>query len=233
MNQVHTHAATKPDAVAFRYLGAATTWRETADHMDAFAAALQRRGVGFGDRVPINIRLTPPVIAYIVDDADADVLIVEQPLAPLVGAVAQVTDRIRRVIVIGDDAGEGQESYADLVAEPVGAADFPNIPEDTTALIMYTSGTTDRPKGAMLDHGNLFAQALTLVRVNRTFDESDVAFMTAPCSTSPGSVRSRRTSSWASRPSSTRSARSTQPSCWTRGSGRRRPSSSTCRSSGR
>ncbi|WP_460772817.1 fatty-acid--CoA ligase FadD5 [Microbacterium sp. GXF7504] len=204
MNQVATHAEMKPDATAFKFLGQVTTWRETAEHMDAFAAALQRRGVGFGDRVllltlnrpevveavfginrlgamavPINVRLTPPEIAYIVDDADADVLVVEQALAPLVGAVAQITDRIRRVIVIGE-AAEGQESYADLIAEPVGAADFPDVPEDTTCLIMYTSGTTGRPKGAMLDHGNLFAQALTLVRVNQTFDESDISFMTAP-----------------------------------------------------
>lgn len=46
--------------------------------------------------VPINIRLTPPEIAYIVDDADAYVLIVEEPLAPLVAAVAQITQRIKR-----------------------------------------------------------------------------------------------------------------------------------------
>lgn len=181
MNQVATHAEMKPDAPAFRFLGETTTWKQTSDRMEAFAAALARRGVGFGDRVllltlnrpevvisvfginrlgaiavPINVRLTPPEIAYIVDDADADILIVEAPLAPLVGAVAQATDRIRRVIVIGD-AGEGQESWADLVAEDPGDFQAPDVPEDTTCLIMYTSGTTGRPKGAMLDHGNLFA----------------------------------------------------------------------------
>jgi len=204
MNQVATHAEMKPDATAFKFLGEVTTWRQTRDRMDAFAAALQRRGVKAGDRVllltlnrtevvlavfginrigaiavPINIRLSPPEIAYIVDDADADVLIVEQPLAPLVGAVAQVTDRITRVIVIGE-AGEGQESFADLIAEDAGDFEAPDVPEDTTCLIMYTSGTTGRPKGAMLDHVNLFAQSLTLLRVNQTFDEDDIAFMTAP-----------------------------------------------------
>lgn len=204
MNQVLTHAEMKPDAAAFRFLGQSVTWKQTAGAMDAFGAALQRRGVEFGDRVlmltlnrpevvqavfginrigaiavPINIRLTPVEIAYIVDDADADVLIVEQALAPLVGAVATITDRIRQVIVIGE-AGEGQESFTDLIAEPLDHAEFPDVPEDTTCLIMYTSGTTGRPKGAMLDHVNLFAQALTLVRANNTFDESDIAFMTAP-----------------------------------------------------
>ncbi|GAA5209563.1 long-chain-fatty-acid--CoA ligase [Microbacterium kyungheense] len=209
MNQVATHAEMKPDAAAFRFLGETTSWRQAAERMDAFAAALARRGVGFGDRVllltlnrpevvlsvfginrlgaiavPINIRLTPPEIAYIVDDADADVLIVEAPLAPLVGAVAQITDRIKKVIVIGDaptgSATDGAESWADLVAEDPAGFEAPDVPEDTTCLIMYTSGTTGRPKGAMLDHVNLFAQSLTLLRVNQVFGEDDISFMTAP-----------------------------------------------------
>ncbi|GAA5031665.1 AMP-binding protein [Microbacterium fluvii] len=204
MNQVTTHAEMKPDATAFKFQGVVTTWRQAADHMDAFAASLQRRGVGFGDRVllltlnhpgvveavfginrlgaiavPINMRLTPPEIAYIVDDADADIILVDAQLAPLVGAVGQLTDRLTRVIVFGA-AGEGQESFTDLLAEPVGDFEAPDVPEDTTCLIMYTSGTTGRPKGAMLDHINLFSQAITCIRVNEVFTENDISFMTAP-----------------------------------------------------
>ncbi|MFC8680398.1 long-chain-fatty-acid--CoA ligase [Microbacterium ureisolvens] len=207
MNQVATHAVMKPDAAAFRFLGATTTWAQTRDGMDAFAAALARRGVAAGDRVllltlnrpevvisvfginrigaiavPINVRLTPPEIAYIVDDADAEVLIVEAPLAPLVGAVAQLTDRVKRVIVIADTAAlaDGHEAWTDLIAEDPAGFDAPDVPEDTTALIMYTSGTTGRPKGAMLDHINLYAQSITCIRANNVVDESDISFMTAP-----------------------------------------------------
>lgn len=51
MNQVATHSEMKPDATALKFLGEVTTWRQAAERMDSFAAALARRGVGFGDRV--------------------------------------------------------------------------------------------------------------------------------------------------------------------------------------
>ncbi|WP_127792455.1 long-chain-fatty-acid--CoA ligase [Agromyces sp. LHK192] len=204
MSQVATHAQNRPDALAFRYLGRDTSWAQVQERVTHLAAALRRRGVAEGDRVllltlnspevvesvfaintlgaiavPINVRLTPPEIAYIVDDADASVIIVDAPLAPLVGVVAQLTPRIERVLVLGP-AGEGQESVPDLIAEDLDGFEAPDVPEDTTALIMYTSGTTGRPKGAMLDHLNLNAQALTCLRANAVVDESDISFMTAP-----------------------------------------------------
>ena len=50
-NQVATHAAMRPDAVALRFQGATTTWSELHLRSESFADALARRGVGFGDRV--------------------------------------------------------------------------------------------------------------------------------------------------------------------------------------
>ncbi|MEZ4381380.1 MAG: long-chain-fatty-acid--CoA ligase [Nannocystaceae bacterium] len=204
MNQIAGHAAMRPEAPAFRYRGATTTWGQAHARVTAFAAALQRRGVGFGDRVlmlvlnrtevveavmaintlgaiavPINVRLAPPEMAYIIDDADGDVLLVDAPLAPLVGVIAQQTARIKRVIVLGG-ASAGAEAYDALVAEPVGDFAAPDVPESTPALIMYTSGTTGHPKGAMLDHVNMAAQALTCIRAMEIFKEDDVGFMTAP-----------------------------------------------------
>ncbi|MDY7103847.1 MAG: long-chain-fatty-acid--CoA ligase [Actinomycetota bacterium] len=203
MNQIAGHAAMRPDATALRYLGADTTWADLHAHTTSGAAALARRGVGFGDRVllltlnspavietvmaintlgamavPINIRLAPGEIAYIAEDADADVLIVDEPLAPMVAAVAQETSRIKQVIALG--SAQGAESWADLIAEDPAGFEAPDVPEVTPALIMYTSGTTGRPKGAMLDHVNLFSQSVTCIRAMEQTDESDVAFLTAP-----------------------------------------------------
>ena len=204
MNQVAGHAAMRPTATALRYRGVDTTWSDLHARTTAGAAALARRGVQFGDRVllltlnspevieavlavntlgaiavPINIRLAPPEIGYIVDDADADVLIVDQLLAPLVPAIADVTSRLQRVIVLGE-AGPGHEAWADLLTEDLGGFVAPDVPESTCSLIMYTSGTTGMPKGAMLDHVNLFGQSVTVIRCNGTNDESDIAFLTAP-----------------------------------------------------
>ena len=53
INQVAIHADMRPDAVAFRFNGADTTWKQLHDRSEALADALARRGVGFGDRVLI------------------------------------------------------------------------------------------------------------------------------------------------------------------------------------
>ena len=205
MNHVAVHARMRPDATAFKYLGAVTTWSEFHDRVQSLAAALQRRGVGFGDRVmlltlnstevleavfavntlgamavPINIRLTPPEIAFIIDDADADAIIADALLAPLIGATQQITSRLKRIIILGDASPDSDhESSNDLIAEPLDGFEAPDVAESTPALIMYTSGTTGRPKGAMLDHLNLFSQATSMVRINGDHPD-DVAFVTAP-----------------------------------------------------
>ena len=204
MNQAARHARMQPDATAFRYRGVDTTWSAFHQRVTALAAALQRRGVRFGDRVllltlnspevveavlaintlgamavPINFRLAPGEVAYVVDDADGDLVVADAPLVPLVEAARQVTDRVRQVVVLGYDP-HGHEASEDLIAEEPAGFEAPDVPEDTPALIMYTSGTTGRPKGAMLDHGNLFAQSVTSIRAMGTVDESDVGFLTAP-----------------------------------------------------
>jgi fatty-acyl-CoA synthase len=170
-NHVRRHAQMTPDAEALRFVGQATTWADLDRRTHAFAAALRRRGVQFGDRVlmvmlnrteyveavlganligaiavPVNIRMSPTEIAFLITDSGAKAIVTETMLAPLASGAAQAAGGVDLTIVVGDMAGDGSERYADLVAED--ASDLPeiDIPEDTTAMIMYTSGTTGRPR---------------------------------------------------------------------------------------
>jgi fatty-acyl-CoA synthase len=186
-NQLARHALMQPDATALRFLGHTTTSGELDRRVTALAGALSRRGVGFGDRVmvlmlnrtefiesflaanrlgaiavPVNFRMTPPEIAFLVSDCQAQIVITEAVLAKVATAVREIDPTLKTVIVAGGSTDDEVIGYDDLIAE-VGAAgpDPIDIPNDSPALIMYTSGTTGRPKGAVLTHTNLSGQAMT------------------------------------------------------------------------
>ena len=206
---VATHAEMNPDGEALRYLGQTTTWQQLHDRSGRFADALARRGVGKGDRVmlitlnnpefieavlginrigaiavPVNFRLTPGELAYLVSDCTPKVVVTDAMLAPLVGAIRAQGEEPGEHIVIGGEQGAqadpAQTAYADAIAEEGAPHEPVDVPEDSTALIMYTSGTTGRPKGAMLSYENLTAQSLTCIRVFRLFDEKGRALCAAP-----------------------------------------------------
>ncbi|MBF6213585.1 long-chain-fatty-acid--CoA ligase [Nocardia puris] len=203
-NQIATHALMRPDAVALRFRGADTTWRQLHERSQRFADALARRGVGFGDRVlilalnhpeyleavfginalgaiavPVNFRLTPPEIAYIAADSGATTLVTDAPLQPLAAAVRAQSPALATCVVIGGQSAEDVVAYEDALAED-GAPHTPlDIPEDTPALIMYTSGTTGSPKGAVLSYANMNAQALTCIRAMDIGPDS-IGFCTSP-----------------------------------------------------
>lgn len=204
MNQIAIHATTCPEAPALRFLGKTTSWGELHWRVQRLADALARRGVGDGDRVmilmlnnteyiesvfaintlgaiavPVNFRLTPPEIAYQVSDSGATAIITDVVLAPLVGAVAGLTDALATRIVVGLPTGDGVLGYEDLVAEEGTPHEPRDIAEDSAALIMYTSGTTGNPKGAVLTHLNMHSQALTCIRAMH-YRTDDVAFCASP-----------------------------------------------------
>ncbi|MFD4369051.1 fatty-acid--CoA ligase FadD5 [Rhodococcus sp. NPDC058521] len=206
-NQVATHALMKPDHTALRFDGESLSWKELAQRTDAIADALGRRGIGFGDRVlivmlnrpeyletvlainalgaiavPVNFRMTPPEVAYLVEDSGARAVVTDAVLAPLVSKVRESVASLETTVVVGGetDSAANLHAYEDLLAEEGEEAPRPDVPDDTPALIMYTSGTTGRPKGAVLSHANLQAQSLTCIRALRLQSGDEIGFCASP-----------------------------------------------------
>jgi fatty-acyl-CoA synthase len=188
VDHVARHAYARPEGVAIRFDGSSITWRALHDRVGRLAAAFAERGVARGDRVailmtnrpefveatlaanaagaiavPVNFRLAGEEVAYVLRDSGAKLLVTEEALRGAVDAPVLVT------------GPEYEEAIAG--AEPAAAAE---IDERDVALIMYTSGTTGMPKGAMLTHLNLLMQAITAIRTSRLFDEDSVALINVP-----------------------------------------------------
>ncbi|QNP69153.1 long-chain fatty acid--CoA ligase [Streptomyces roseirectus] len=160
------------------------------------AHALRARGVRRGDRVaylgpnhpsylealfaagtlgavfvPLNTRLAGPEIAYQLADSGAKALIYARVHAGLVAGLPADTD-VRTYLEVG---AEYEQALQQAPSEPV---DEPVTPDDT-CVIMYTSGTTGRPKGAMLTHGNLTWNAVNVL-VDTDLIADERALVSAP-----------------------------------------------------
>lgn len=163
-------ALASPDAVAWIYDETSTTYREAEERTTALAGALSEAGVTPGDRVAyvgfnhpslletlfataragaitvlVNPRLAPRELDYIVADCQPAMVIVGPELVEW--AVGWDDTDAPAVVAVGED----YESF--LAAGP--AIEAVPTTLDDVCLIMYTSGTTGQPKGAMLTHGNL------------------------------------------------------------------------------
>lgn len=148
------------------------------------AAALVELGVAAGDRaavllpnspelvtaygailgmgavlVPMIFLLAVPEVHLILQEATPKVLFTSVELVGNVLQAVEGLDRPPKIVVTGDTAPDGTLRYGDLIAGR--EANFPVAAKDEgdLAVISFTGGTTGRPKGVMLTHGNLLAEA--------------------------------------------------------------------------
>ncbi len=180
-------ARVAPDTSAIEFRGAVTTYRQLDDRSDRLAAALSERGLRPGDRVatltqnrpehvelffacakaglvlvPLSWRLAAAELAWILDDADPAVLFAD-------GANVELADAAAELAAVSPWRALLDREYLDAmppaVASDGGLAPLPEVEGSQPLLLVYTSGTTGRPKGAILTHANTFWTNLSFDRV--------------------------------------------------------------------
>ncbi|MEO3755422.1 long-chain fatty acid--CoA ligase [Streptomyces sp. B6B3] len=183
-----------PRRTALVHLDRRISYAELHERTTRLAHALRGLGVCHGDRVAylgpnhpsfletlfatsvlgavfvgLNTRLTAREIAHQLDDSGSGVLVYAASHAPLVAELRGTDTGVRTFL------GVGSEYESLLAAAPTEPIDE-WVRRDDTCLIMYTSGTTGLPKGAMLTHGNLIWNAINaLIDLDLTADERALA----------------------------------------------------------
>jgi fatty-acyl-CoA synthase len=188
-------ASRTPERKALHFEGRVWTYGQMQAAIADCAARLGALGVGRGDRVaflghnqpmfffsmfatarlgaifvPLNFRLTGPELAFMLEDSGAVVLIVDAQHAQTITPVRETLTGLRAVLSAEDETT--------WTSDPP-AAQQVAVGEDDVAMIMYTSGTTGRPKGAMLTHGNFWWNNTNSLHATEAL-QNDVTLTAAP-----------------------------------------------------
>jgi len=173
------------------------TYAQFADRSARLAGALVAAGARQGDRIaflstnchrlleayygvleagcillPLNIRLAAQELEFVLNDAKAKFLFLEQHLLPLVEEFRTAVPSVESFLLLDSQpqvSWLNTENYEGLLAASAPfQCDIAQIDEDSLAELFYTSGTSDTPKGVMLSHRNVYLHALSVIVAGQT-----------------------------------------------------------------
>ena len=177
LSYAELHARAQVAAEGFRALGVARgdrvliALKNRLEHVLAYWA-LQTMGAV---AAPVNFRLAAGEMRYLLEDCGARVALFEAATQPAVQAAAAGTST--RLVFVGESAPPGTVAFDDL-ERPAVAVSSETVAEADLSLLLYTSGTTGRPKGVPRTHRNHYAGALAhVVQCGYTWGERTLGVM--------------------------------------------------------
>ncbi|MFV0535274.1 MAG: long-chain-fatty-acid--CoA ligase [Cumulibacter sp.] len=195
-------ARKQPDNSAFKCDDETLTYGELDQKVTRLANALRGRGVERGDRVatismnnlehvitfwaawrlgavvvPMNFRLAPPELTYLITDSGAKAVVVDAAFDNLEQAAR---DAVAVRLVIGGEPSDGAEDFTAFLESGSDVHDYAHVEENELCTIMYTSGTTGLPKGAMLSYSNLLAQVHNMIAIFKLVGPDEVNLCGVP-----------------------------------------------------
>ncbi|MDN6325508.1 MAG: acyl-CoA synthetase [Corynebacterium sp.] len=209
-NWVTLHSKRYPESVAYidGETGSVRTYAQLEERTNALADVLAKRGTARGDRValvtmnsietmeilvavaklgaiavPINYRLTSKEIEFILLDSGASSLFFSMPFLDLVNDACTDETRVRDRFVVPDSEMRLTGKSSDLEAMITrGSSErvVREVNEADICVVMYTSGTTGKPKGAMLSHGNFVWNAVHSLGLGDGWTAGDRTISAAP-----------------------------------------------------
>ncbi len=192
VGEILTRNAQKfPDQTAFVIKGKRLSYQYLDRRVNRLATALLARGVGRGDKiavlmrnrqemletffaaaklgavnVPVNVRLSPAEILYILNNSQTRLLIIESEFIGAIDQIAEELTSVREIILVGDPENRRFRRFEDLIEEGSPQRPPVYVDDEDEAFIVYTAGTTGKPKGALLTHKNLISNSLDIINEN-------------------------------------------------------------------
>ena len=195
-------AQTKPEGTAINYLGRTWTWAELDDRVRRLAGALAERGIDRGDVVAfldknhpaciettlaaaslgaataiVNFRLAGDEMDYVLNDCGAKLIIVGAELREGIDKIRDRLTHVEHVVAVTPEGTEGDE-YEAMLATATPRGRGADVSPNDVCVIMYSSGTTGKPKGIRLSQANVVAH--TLNAGTFTFEDDDINMVSMP-----------------------------------------------------
>jgi fatty-acyl-CoA synthase len=121
----------------------------------------------------LNIRLFPEQVAYVANEAEDQVVLVDMSLADLLGPILPNLETVHTVIAVGagdlaplQDSGKTVLRYTEVIDRESTEFDWPQVDENSAAAMCYTSGTTGNPKGVVYSHRSSYLHTMANCTAN-------------------------------------------------------------------